>query len=150
MSDVDLTTPLFDESYLEDLTRVLGHPDEVLRHPALTMDEKRQILADWASDAHAVPDAPSLRQVQSGAVVALDDVLHSLRMLDGPEAHRRPRVIRTTDTRRRRHAVPRVHALWRKRDDDDDPPPTPAAAMPFELALARSRKWEWESEHVAA
>ena len=43
------------------LASALGHPSDILDHPELTRDEKRTILAAWASDARAVEDAPSLR-----------------------------------------------------------------------------------------
>ncbi len=150
MSNVDLSNALYDALSLDDRVRVLGHPDEVLRHPDLTTAEKRQILADWASDAHAVPDEPSLRQLDSGAVVAVDAVFDALRALDSMESERVPGAIRTGHERRRRPAIPRLRVLWKRRDDDDDPPPSPAAALPFELALARTRKWDPDPEPVAA
>ena len=60
----------------------LQHPNEVLEHPALADAEKRAILAHWASDAHAVENAPSLRQLESGARVPVSEVLQALRSLD--------------------------------------------------------------------
>lgn len=60
----------------------LQHPNEVLEHPALTDAEKRAILASWASDACAVENAPSLRQVESGARVPVSEVLQALLSLD--------------------------------------------------------------------
>src|SRR4051812_25040058 len=52
---------------------VLGHPDDVVRHPRMTLAEKRAVLAAWASDAHAVEDAPGLRQLDDGSLVAVDE-----------------------------------------------------------------------------
>jgi hypothetical protein len=62
-----------------------NHPDQVLSHPALTVPEKRVILASWASDAHAVDDMPWLRQLECGARISLNDVLSALRSLDAEE-----------------------------------------------------------------
>lgn len=36
-------------------------PDDVLKDPHLPPDEKRAVLASWASDASAVQDEPGLR-----------------------------------------------------------------------------------------
>lgn len=141
-----------------DLVRVLGQPDDVLSHPDLTTTEKREILAGWASDAHAVVDAPGLRQLDSGAIVGLDEVLRALRALDdgggrpskaptskGPTPSEGPTSKMSTPgfERRRRPSLARLLVSLRSRDDDDDdPPPSPAAALPLDLAAARRRKWE--------
>jgi len=37
------------------------HPRDVVSHPALSLSEKRAILASWASDASAIASCPSLR-----------------------------------------------------------------------------------------
>jgi hypothetical protein len=60
---------------------VYTHPDEVLSDSHLTFDQKREMLASWASDARAVVDAPTLRQLDSGAVVHVDAVLWALSRL---------------------------------------------------------------------
>jgi hypothetical protein len=39
--------------------RAFDHPDEVVHNPDLTLNEKRSILASWASDACAVEAAPA-------------------------------------------------------------------------------------------
>jgi hypothetical protein len=116
----------------------LGHPEDVLLQPDLTKAEKRAILASWASDAHAVPDQPGLRRLDSGAVVDVDEVLRALRALDGADDGRRPPTKATS--RRRRPGSFRVF-LTRRRDDDD-PPPAPAAAFPLGMELALRRKWD--------
>ncbi len=37
---------------MEGSNGLLGHPDDVVRDPGMTLDEKRAVLAAWASDAH--------------------------------------------------------------------------------------------------
>jgi hypothetical protein len=61
---------------------VFAHPREVLLHPRLTREEKREILASWASDACAVEAAPALRQAPGGPPVLFDDVMDALRAID--------------------------------------------------------------------
>jgi hypothetical protein len=56
-------------------------PAEVVRDP--TLNEKRAILASWASDACAIEAAPALRQPPGAArPVSFDDVMDALRVLD--------------------------------------------------------------------
>jgi hypothetical protein len=51
--------------------------------PDLTLNEKRAILASWASDACAVESAPALRQAPNGmGPISFDDVMDALRTLD--------------------------------------------------------------------
>ena len=59
------------------------HPDHVVNDPDLTLNEKRAILASWASDACAVEAAPALRCAPGGwRLVSVDDILKALRTLD--------------------------------------------------------------------
>lgn len=58
------------------------HPSEVLGDPGLAAWERRTILADWASDAHASRNAPRLRQVDNGARIPVSEILAALRRLD--------------------------------------------------------------------
>src|SRR6201997_4882673 len=59
------------------------HPSRVVSDPDLTLNEKRAILASWASDACAVEAAPALRCPPGGSKpVRFDDVLDALRTLD--------------------------------------------------------------------
>jgi hypothetical protein len=58
-------------------------PMEVVNDPGMTVQEKRAILASWASDACAVEAAPELRQPQS---VRFDHVIDALKYLDGEAA----------------------------------------------------------------
>ena len=58
------------------------HPSEVIDDPELTLNEKRAILASWASDACAVEAAPDLRELPRGRRVSFDDIMDALRSLD--------------------------------------------------------------------
>ena len=67
-------------------TLKLHHPSEALGNPGLTVAERRAILADWASDARAVENAPWLRQLENGARIPVSDILSALRRLDNEPA----------------------------------------------------------------
>lgn len=70
---------------LDDLlhpARAFDHPNEVVNDPDLTLNEKRAILASWASDACAINSAPGLRAGQQGSLVRFDDIMDALRALD--------------------------------------------------------------------
>jgi hypothetical protein len=77
-----------DESFdLDDLlhpAQAFSHPSDVVNDPDLTLNEKRAILASWASDACAVESVPALRRapMQGGKPVAFDEVMDALRALD--------------------------------------------------------------------
>jgi hypothetical protein len=59
------------------------HPQAVVDDPGLSLNEKRAVLAAWASDACAVEAAPGLRQAPGGAnAVSVDEILEALRELD--------------------------------------------------------------------
>ena len=72
----------FDLDALLHPARAFAHPMDVVRDPDLTLNEKRAILASWASDACAVEAAPDLRVSTSGRVVRWDDIMDALRTLD--------------------------------------------------------------------
>lgn len=57
-------------------------PTDVLNDPDLTRNEKRSILASWASDACAIEANPALRQAPTGKPVSFDDIAEALRQLD--------------------------------------------------------------------
>lgn len=61
-------------------------PMEVVNDPDMTVQEKRAILASWASDACAVEAAPDLRRPPSTPIVRFDDVMDALKRLDGEVA----------------------------------------------------------------
>ena len=88
-------------------------PDEVVGDRKLTRADKRAILASWVSDARAVENEPTLRRLDSGAVVEVSTILKALRKLD-----RSGGVVIRLPTRATRRTDP----------DDDDPSPTPARA----------------------
>jgi hypothetical protein len=72
-----------------------SHPSDVVRDTDLTLNEKRAILASWASDASAVVSNPALRQAPSSdRPVAFDEIMEALRSLDAlaiPESDRAKR-----------------------------------------------------------
>ena len=72
----------FDLDALLHPARAFGHPIDIVRDPDLTLNEKRAILASWASDACAFEAAPDLRVTTSGRVVRWDDIMDALRTLD--------------------------------------------------------------------
>jgi hypothetical protein len=72
----------FDLDSLLHPASAFDHPLDVARDPDLTLNEKRAILASWASDACAVDSAPMLRRPPGGKVVTFDDVVDALRSLD--------------------------------------------------------------------
>ena len=64
------------------------HPSNVVNDPDLTLNEKRAILASWASDACAIEAAPALRCAPGGKkIVRFDDVMEALRTLDKQAQH---------------------------------------------------------------
>jgi hypothetical protein len=85
-SDYDLDSLLHPE-------RAFEHPRHVLSDPDLTLNEKRAILASWASDACAIEAAPVLRSAPGmGQPVRFDDIMDALRALDrqATESYRAP------------------------------------------------------------
>jgi hypothetical protein len=85
-SDYDLDSLLHPE-------RAFEHPRHVLSDPDLTLNEKRAILASWASDACAIEASPSLRSAPGmGQPVRFDDIMDALRALDrqATESYRAP------------------------------------------------------------
>src|SRR5690242_10722459 len=62
-------------------SQVFEHPRDVVSDPDLTLNEKRAILASWASDACAIEAAPELRAAGAN-IVRWDDIMDALRCLD--------------------------------------------------------------------
>ena len=123
------------------MSGLAAHLDDILNHPHLTKAEKRAVLASWASDARAVEGAPALRQLDSGAVVDVRDIIQALKSLDEPEPlqARESRwalpVVRQRMQPRRPHGMDQLQG----KDDDDDPPPCPAlAALPVKMSFVRA------------
>lgn len=110
-------------------------PADIIRDPNLTTEEKRGILASWASDARAVIDAPSLRRLDDGTLLEIDTILDALKQLDGDPAIRHAAPARFLRRRTFDSSMRRITRPWRRDDDDDDPPPCPAAARVPRLPL---------------
>jgi len=91
-----------------------GHPFEVVNDPDLTLNEKRAILASWASDACAIEATPELRATPQAAVVRFDDVIDALRILDKQV---------TGDKYRRELRRSRVFRRQRRRGESDSGTP---------------------------
>jgi hypothetical protein len=60
----------------------LQRPIDVVRAPALSLDDKRTILAAWASDFYALDSKPAIRQLPGTEPVSIDEVQSALRELD--------------------------------------------------------------------
>jgi hypothetical protein len=64
-------------------SQAFDRPADVVNDPDLSLDEKRAILASWASDACAVEAVPALRRSPWGKrVVSFDEIMDALRALD--------------------------------------------------------------------
>lgn len=72
----------FDLDELLHPAQAFNHPLEVVSDPDLTLNEKRAILASWASDACSVEATPELRGVPCGSTVRFDGIMEALRTLD--------------------------------------------------------------------
>lgn len=77
-----------------DLTSLLRpsgafvHPSQVVDDADLTLNEKRAILASWASDSCKPQTAPALRPPSlKGEPVKFEDIMDALRELDDQAAH---------------------------------------------------------------
>ena len=122
-----LNIPLPADDLLSQKSQTFTHPQEVLDDQELMLADKRALLASWASDALAVEDSPSLRQLASGAVVRVEDIIAALKSLDLNEPRREvawtfspPFARRPSKTAVRRRNPPP--------DNDDEPPPSAASA----------------------
>jgi hypothetical protein len=78
----DRTSDDYDLNQLLHPAQAFGRPSEVVNDPDLTLNEKRAILAAWASDACATQAAPDLRSNARCAPVRFDDIMEALRTLD--------------------------------------------------------------------
>ena len=78
----DRTDDTFSLDQLLHPANAFEHPREVVDDPDLTLNEKRAILASWASDACAIEAAPELRARPRGSPVRFDDIMDALRTLD--------------------------------------------------------------------
>jgi hypothetical protein len=125
-----LATGLPAEDLVSRKLVVFAHPDEVLSDGELNIEDKRALLASWASDAFSIENSPSLRQLKSGAVVRVDDIMEALKSLDEP---RREAAFTISQSFARRAGKPIVRRRNRSPQDDNEPPP-PAAGARIPLA----------------
>ena len=80
-SVIDL--PDVDDAFVSDSDLIgFWKPSEIVHDPILTLARKRQLLAYWASDIHAVTGAPALRSYAHGTTVTIDEIQAALRALD--------------------------------------------------------------------
>ncbi len=74
-----------EKSPFDDLlhpARAFAHPKDVVDDPDLTLNEKRAILASWASDACAAEPNPTLRLAANGNRATWDEIMDALTELD--------------------------------------------------------------------
>ena len=97
---LDRRDDAFDLNQLLHPAQAYGHPAEVVNDPDLTLNEKRAVLASWASDACAIEAAPDLRSKPGGAPVRFDEIMEALRTLDRQASGHRYRPYRHVLQRR--------------------------------------------------
>jgi hypothetical protein len=102
----------FDIDRLLHPANAFAHPMDVVNDPDLTLNEKRAILASWASDACAVEAAPALRRPPGASVVRFDDVMDALKELDRQCGRVKPK------PRYRRILERRIPGVFGRKDDD--------------------------------
>ncbi|WP_088675047.1 hypothetical protein [Rhizobium sp. R339] len=86
-----------------------GHPRDVLAADHIGHDEKRAILASWASDIFAVDSIPALRlHPETNKAVSYDEIVEALKMLDAHDQQpEKPCSSESFSTRRARHWRPK-------------------------------------------
>lgn len=76
-------TPDDDDAFVTDSDLMgFGSSSEIVHDPMLTLARKRQLLAYWASDIHAVSGAPAMRRYGHGPTVTIDRIQAALCELD--------------------------------------------------------------------
>jgi hypothetical protein len=106
-------TDLFDIDALLHPANAFARPMDVVHDADLTLNEKRAILASWASDACAVEAVPALRQPPGRAPVRFDEVMDALKELDRLAGSVKP------PPRYRRVLERRIPGMFGRRDDDN-------------------------------
>ena len=110
MNEKHLADDTFDIDDLLHPAQAFEHPLDVVHDQDLTLNEKRAILAAWASDVCAVEAAPSLRRAPGGTrTVQFDDVIDALQSLD--------RQAKNSDSARYRRVLRRKRFMYRPRDN---------------------------------
>jgi len=67
-----------------DATRTFSFPHELIDDPSLNANQKREVLAEWASDACAIESFPTLRLLPGTTFpVTLSAIMDALASLDG-------------------------------------------------------------------
>ncbi|WP_294535327.1 hypothetical protein [uncultured Rhodoblastus sp.] len=82
-----------DAARFDDLlhpARAFDRPSDVVEDSDLTLNEKRAILASWASDACAAAANPLLREAAGGWAASWDEVMDALKQLDAQAAGSAP------------------------------------------------------------
>ena len=79
----NLLSDFDDDAFVSD-SDLIGFwtPREIVKDPMLTIGRKRQLLAYWGSDIHAVVGQPALRSYAHGPTVSIDDIKAALCELD--------------------------------------------------------------------
>ena len=79
----NLLSDFDDDAFVSD-SDLIGFwtPREIVKEPMLTIGRKRQLLAYWGSDIHAVVGQPALRSYAHGPTVSIDDITAALCELD--------------------------------------------------------------------
>lgn len=81
--DLQPLTDDFDDAFVSDADLLgFARPRDIVNDPVLTLARKRQLLAYWASDIHAVRNFPSLRSYAFGTSVSIDELQEALLALD--------------------------------------------------------------------
>ena len=107
----------FDLDELLHPAQAFERPSDVVNDPYLTLNEKRAILASWASVACAVEAAPALRSAaRGGLAVRFDEIMDALQTLDREAGL-------ADESRRCRRAVPRRPWSRRRRTGSADQGP---------------------------
>jgi hypothetical protein len=75
-TNLDLSETIdFDDAFVSDSDLIgFDRPIDIVHDPVLTISRKRQLLAYWGSDIHAVAGSPGLRAYAFGAAVEIDDI----------------------------------------------------------------------------
>lgn len=95
------------------------HPMDVVKDLDLTLNEKRAVLASWASDACAIEAAPALRATSSGCVVSWDEIMDALCLLD-EEVKKQGKALphyKRVFERKRPNLLVRAETCFRNRND---------------------------------
>lgn len=72
-----------DDAFVSDADLIgFETPRDIVADPLLSVARKRQLLAYWGSDIHAVTGAPALRSCAYGPVVTIDEIKAALVALD--------------------------------------------------------------------